>query len=251
MRTVTSIFVLLCSMAPAASGQSTEPTQPQSAAQQTARPATSLPKAGRLDSLTGQGPLLGAVVVDAIVARIEDDILTESEARELENFQKLVNGHSMSRDDVIRELVDQWIIRNEANTAHFRRPSQAAVDTAFEKLVGQFPSPEIFHTRLSQAGITESAVRRLLEQQLYLSSFLDFKFRPAAQVTQDQMDTYYREELTPQLKSGGQAVVPFNDVEEQIRELLTQRAINQRTELWLEDTRARLHIEEMPAGNAP
>ncbi|MGB2886890.1 MAG: hypothetical protein WBC04_04275 [Candidatus Acidiferrales bacterium] len=204
-----------------------------------------------MDSLGVHGPFPGAAVVDGIVVRIEDDILVESEVRELENFQRLLNGRAMSRDDVIRELIDQWIIKNEANAAHFLRPSQPAVDTAFEKLVQQFPSPEIFHTRLAQAGITESVVRRLLEQQLYLSSFLDFKFRPAAQVTPDQMEAYYREELTPQLKSGGQAVVPLNDVEEQIRELLTQRAINQRTERWLEEARARLHIEEMPAGSTP
>jgi hypothetical protein len=249
MRAVTLMLILLFSIAPAATGQSADPARP--AGQEPSPPATSLPTAGQMDSLSVRGPFPGAVVVDAIVVRIEDDILTGGEVRELENFQKLVNGHAMSRDAVIRELIDQWIIRNEANAAHFRRPSQAAVDTAFQKLAQQFPNPEIFHTRLAQAGITETAVRGLLEQQIYLSSFLDFKFRPAAQVTPDQMEAYYREELTPQLKSGGQAVVPLNDVEEQIRELLTQKAISQRTEHWLEEARARLHIEEMPAGDSP
>jgi hypothetical protein len=249
MRTLALIFGLLFAMVAPATAQSDDPARP--ADQEPSASATSFPAAGRMDSLAVQTPLAGAVIVDALIARIEDDVLLESEARELESFQGLLNGNAMSRGDVVRELIDQWIIKNEANTAHFHRPSPAAIDDAFEKLVQQFPSPEVFHTRLAQARITESVVRRLLEQQLYLSSFLDFKFRPAAQVTPDQLDNYYREELTPQLKSRGQAVVPFNDVEEQIRELLTQKAISERTERWLEETRARLHIEMMPVGKTP
>ena len=59
----------------------------------------------------------------------------------------------------------------------------------------QFASPEEFKKRCAAAGLTEAAVRRMLEQQLYLSRFLDYRFRPAAQVDAKQIETYYNDEF--------------------------------------------------------
>jgi hypothetical protein len=187
-----------------------------------------------------------ATVVDGIVERIEDDIITESEVRELEAFQKLVNGRAMSRDDVIRELTDQWIIRNEAGVNRFRQPSAEAKDHAFQSFSERFSSPEEMRARLAEAGLTEAALQRLLGEQLYLSSFLEVKFRPVAQVTEDQIDAYYGGEFTDDLKKRNEPVPPRADVEDQIRELLTERTVSERSERWLEDTRTRLHIERLP-----
>jgi hypothetical protein len=187
-----------------------------------------------------------ATVVDGIVERIEDDIITESEVRELEAFQKLVNGRAMSRDDVIRELTDQWIIRNEAGVNRFHQPSAEARDHAFQDFSQRFSSPDKMHARLAEAGLTEAALKRLLGEQLYLSSFLEVKFRPVAQITEDQIDVYYRGEFTADLKKRGEPIPPLADVEDQIRELLTERTVSERSERWLDDTRTRLHIELLP-----
>ena len=117
-------------------------------------------------------------VADGIVERIEDDIITESEVRELEAFQRLFNGRAMSRVDVIRELTDQWIIRNEAGVNRFRQPSAEAQEHAFQDFSQRFSSPKEMQARLMEAGLTEAALKRLLGEQLYLSSFLEVKFRP-------------------------------------------------------------------------
>ena len=42
--------------------------------------------------------------IDGVAARIEDDIITESEVRELAAFQNLVDGKAKSRDELLREL---------------------------------------------------------------------------------------------------------------------------------------------------
>ena len=39
----------------------------------------------------------------------------ESDVRELAGFQELVDGHSKSRDELIRELAGEWIVRGEAD----------------------------------------------------------------------------------------------------------------------------------------
>lgn len=181
--------------------------------------------------------------VDGIAARIEEDILTDSEVNELAAFQTLVDGHEKSRDDLIRELTDQWIVRGEAAATKYPEPSAPDVDNAYNQLAMQFASPEQFRARCQEVGLTEAALRRLLAQQLYLSRFLDFRFRPAAQVDDQQVAAYYKDEFAPQLQKRGDTVPPLEDVEDTIREVLIQRAISERATSWLDETRARLHID--------
>jgi hypothetical protein len=181
--------------------------------------------------------------VDGIAARIEDDILTESEVRELGTFQILVDGQRKPRAEIIRELEDQWIVRGEATAADYPEPSTEDVDRAYSQLERQFPSPAEFKRRCTTAGLSEAGARRLLAQQLYLSRFLDFRFRPAAQVTDAQVEEYYNNEFAAPLKKGGHAVPALEDVDDTIREVLVQRAINDRATTWLDDTRGRLQID--------
>jgi hypothetical protein len=189
--------------------------------------------------------------VDAVAARIEDDILTESEVRELGAFQKLVDGSEKPRAERIRELADQWIVRGEIETAKYPAPSDADADRAYAQLEAQYSSPEEFTSRCTAAGLTRTAVRRMLVEQLYLSRFLDFRFRPAAQIDEKQLQAYYDKEFAPQLKARNEPVPPLEDVEDTIREVLIQRAISERATQWLDDTRSRLKIDVLSDGAQP
>lgn len=214
--------ILLLLAAPTRSGQSPDPPRP----------------------LSGN-----AVAVDGIAARIEDDIITESEVRELSGFQELVEGHAAPRSKVLDELIDQWIIRTEANTALFPHPADAEVDRELERLQQQFKSPEAFHARLRELGLDVAAVRRLLRQELFLTRFLDYRFRPTEQVDRKQIEDYYHQELARQLAARGQPLPPLEEVENQIREVLIQRAINDRAMHWLDDSKSQLRIDIEPGGS--
>ncbi len=189
--------------------------------------------------------------VDGVAARIEDGILTESEVRELGSFQTLVEGHAKSREELIDELTQQWLVRGEAKVARYPEPSGDDVDRAYQQLAGQFVSPGEFKKRCADAGLSEAAVRRMLAEQLYLARFLAFRFRPAVQVDAKQVAAYYRDEFVPQLKAHGESVPPLEDVQETIREVLVQRAINDRATQWLKETRERVKIEVVPVEQRP
>lgn len=189
--------------------------------------------------------------IDGVAARIEDDILTESEVRELASFQQLVDGKSKSRDELISELADQWIVRGEADTSKYPAPTKEDVDRAYQQLVAQFPSPGDFGKQREAVELADAAVRRMLEQQIYLARFLDYRFRPAAQVDEKQIQAYYNDEFAPQLKARGGKVPPVDDVEDTIREVLVQRDIDTLAKQWLDDTRDRLKIDIMSNGEAP
>jgi hypothetical protein len=187
--------------------------------------------------------------VDGVAARIEDDIITESEVRELGAFQLLMDGKSKPRTELIRELSDQWLIRTEAAATKYGQPPAADVDRAYAEFVKQFSSPEDFQKRRASAGLTEAAVRRMVAQQLYLSRFIDYRFRPEAQVSDEQVEAYYRDEFSPQLKARNEPVPPLDDVDDTIREVLIQRAISDRAAKWLNESRDRLKIDIVSPGS--
>ncbi len=196
-------------------------------------------------------PLRAQQVVDRIVARVEGDIITLSEVRELGDYQQLVQGRAESDDRLLAELIDQWIVNAEATAARFPRPMEAEVNREIERAEKQFASPEAYRQRLGEIGLSMAAVRRLVERQLYLARYLDYKFRPALQVDSAAMEKYYAEELVPALKASGQAVPPLESVQDQIRELLIERGISQRAARWLDETRSRIKVEIEPAGKGP
>ena len=189
--------------------------------------------------------------IDRIAARIEDDVITESEVRELGAFQLLAEGREKPRDELIRELTDQWIVNGEANVAHSPRPSDEDVNRAFAAFLGKFVSLEEFKRRCAEVDLTEPDVRRLLAKQIYLAGFLDYRFRPAAQVDQKQIEAYYNNELAPKLRAEKQPVPALEDVQDTIQEVLVQRAITERSTEWLNETRARLKIDLMREGDEP
>src|SRR5271155_1373113 len=105
MRQTLSIFVFIAWLPALAAAQSSAQTQ-------SAPPA---------NASASSGPQ----TVDGIAARIEDDVLTDSEVRELGAYQQVVDGSPKPRVERIQELADQWIVRGEAETAKYSPPSDA------------------------------------------------------------------------------------------------------------------------------
>lgn len=186
--------------------------------------------------------------VDGIAARIGNDVLTDSEVRELEDYQKLIEGQAQDRAKVTDELIDQRIVESDALATKFPHPSAQEVSAEFAAVLKEFPSREQFLTRLGQVGLTEDQVRHILERQLYYARFLSYKFHAATQVTAAEIEAYYQQEFIPTLEKRHLSVPALGQVEAQIRQLLTQEQINEKAAQWLEEARARLRIIVQPSG---
>jgi parvulin-like peptidyl-prolyl isomerase len=191
----------------------------------------------------GSAPPQSAHVVDRIVARIEDDIILQTQVRELGAFQQLIEGHTDSDDKLLDELIQQWVVETEASASHFPQPAQSELDRELTRLRESFANPEKYTSRLNELGLSAGQVRQLLSRQIYVERYIDYKFRPSVQIEPANIDSYYKNELLPELAKKNQPVPDRAAVEEQIRELLTQRAISDLTMKWLDDTKSRLKIE--------
>lgn len=190
-------------------------------------------------------------VVDRIVARIEGDIILESQVRELGAFQTLIEGHAESDDKMLAELIEQWIVQTEASESHFPEPAQSEIDRELGRLTAQFGTSDAYSAKLKELGLSADEVRQLLVRQIYIERYLDYKFRPSVQIESADIDAYYQKELLPELVKKNQAPPSRAEVNEQIRELLVQQGISDLTAKWLDETKSRLKIEIAASDSKP
>jgi hypothetical protein len=183
-------------------------------------------------------------IIDRIVARVENDIILLSEVRALGRYQELVDGKSESDVQILDRLIDQWIVRSEADTAQFPHPSDEDIARGVERVEKSFTSPEEYAARKKQVGLTDAEVRNLVAAQLYLSNYLDSRFRPSAQVGAKDIEDFYQKAVVPRAQARGQAPPSLDAARDYIQEALVQRSIGEQADRWLNESRARVKVDK-------
>ena len=198
--------------------------------------------------LTCAGP---QELLDRIVARVENDIILLSDVRALSHYQLLVDGKSESDAQILERLLDQWIVRSEAENAHFPHPAQADISRGIERLRDSFASTEEYEARKKQAVLSDGDIHNMVSTQLYLSNYLDSRFRSAVQVDPKQIEIFYQEAIVSRAKARNQEPPSLEASRDSIQEALIQRGINEQADRWLKESRARLHVDEFLNAEAP
>jgi parvulin-like peptidyl-prolyl isomerase len=186
-------------------------------------------------------------VIDRIAARVENDVILMSDLRELSRYQQLVDGKTESDEQLLDRLIDQWIVRTEAAASRFPQPSEADVNHNMERLQKSFDSPEEYDSRKKQSGLSDAEVRRMVAAQLYLSNYLESRFRPSVQIDAKAIEDFYRNAVIPRAQARGQTPPPLEAARDAIQEALVQGGINQQADRWLKESRGRLHVDKLLA----
>jgi parvulin-like peptidyl-prolyl isomerase len=181
-------------------------------------------------------------VVDRVVARVEEDIILQSDVEELARYQLLVDGKSESEAQILDRLIDQWIVRKEAEASHFPGPVKSDVDRGLQRLERSFAKKDDFDAQREKAGISEAELRQIVTAQAYLSNYLDSRFRPTVQVDEQAIQDFYNQAVIPRAKARGQQPPSLDAARDLIQEVLTQRGINEQADKWLKESRTRLSI---------
>ena len=190
-------------------------------------------------------------LIDRVVARIENDIILLSDVRLLSRYQLLVEGKAESDREILDRLIDQWIVRNEANIARTPQPSDADIDRAVQRLIQGFSSKEDFEARRKLAGLSETDIRRVTADQLFLNSYLDSRFRPTVQVEEQAIQDFYKNALIPRAQARGTTPPTFDAAHDFIQEALIQRGINEQADRWLKESHGRIRVTKMLEENRP
>jgi len=191
-----------------------------------------------------RGSLAAQEVVDRIVARVENDVILLSDVRALARYQQFLDGKPETDDQILDRLIDQWIVRTEAEASHSPHPSEADIDRGLSRVRDSFRSDEEYQARMKQAGLSEQDVRAMVASQLYLSNYLDSRFRAAVHIDPKEVEGFYQTAVVPRAKARGQEPPSLDAARDSIQEALVQNGINQQADQWLKESRLRLHIQK-------
>ena len=195
------------------------------------------------------GLMPGATVIDRIAVIVSKHVIKLSDIQRDLRLTEFVNHQPLNLNpDAMREsadrLIDQTIIRDEIGRGGYRR----ARDSDAEYLLNQLKqdrfagSDSRLQTELTRYGLTKDQLREQFLWQLTVLRFIDQRFRPGIQVTNDEVRTYYNQHL-PDLKREYPQNSSMDALQPKIRASLEGERINQSFVAWLDQARQRNHIE--------
>jgi hypothetical protein len=186
-------------------------------------------------------------VIDRIVATVNGHIILLSDWEDSLRYQAFSSGRALDRmtaDDrksALDHLIDQELLREQLKDSDIQHASPEEVAQRVVEIRKQYPEAETelgWRKVLDSYRLSEDNLKNRVAAELDLMRLVDARLRPSVTVDSKSIESYYNQELLPQLRQSGGQNVPLVDVTAKIRELLTQKKISQLLTAWLQDLRA-------------
>jgi peptidyl-prolyl cis-trans isomerase SurA len=197
------------------------------------------------------GPLLAialcvslqATIIDRIAIVVNNQVIKDSDIeRDLRvvdflNQEKLVIDPATRRTAANR-LIDQVLIRREIRVGEYQTPPQSEADKLFNQIKkDRFANQAALQKGLERYGLTESQLKQYLLWQLTVLRFVDQRFRPAVQMTDEDIEKYYREHVSQFQKAGSSQPESLEEARGEIQQSISGDRMNQLFYAWLEQRR--------------
>ncbi len=195
-------------------------------------------------------PAAGAEILDRVAVAAGPQAVTLSGILRHLRFRAIVSGAPVedteqNRRQAAEQLLDLLIVRRELDLSRYSPPTMAEADQAIESFLMEMKwSREQLLEALQRAGFSEEEFRREMQARLTVTRFIDYRFAPGVQVSDEEVQAYYESELLPALRqtSPGGAVAELGAVRAMIERILATRKVNAAMEEWLRQMRQSLRI---------
>src|SRR5438445_4232827 len=200
-------------------------------------------------------PACATDIVDRIVATVNGHIILQSDWEDEIRYEAFINGHTLStltpatRKASLDRLIDQELLREQIRGVDSPNADLEEVRKRVLEIRQQYPgkqSEQEWHTLLLERyGVTQQGLESRIRTELDLTRLVDARLRPTVTVDAKSIESYYNQELLPQLHHSGATDVSLAEVTPKIKEVLTQERMNQLLTAWLKDLRAgsEIHLE--------
>ena len=196
--------------------------------------------------ICGQFLSCRAEIIDRIAVSVADRVITVSDIEREIRVNSFLNG---VRPDLSRankratadKMVEQKLIQRELETSRYPMPDPAEIDPALVDFkAAHFQEDADYARSLADYGITGQDVRNELLWQRTLLRFIEIRFRPGVQVSDQDIQKYFDETVAPSARAAhpGEPVT-LEDYRSGIEEKLTGDRADQEMDRWLNEARKR------------
>jgi hypothetical protein len=186
-------------------------------------------------------------VVDQILTLVNDEVITRIDLLwSLAMDPQAPNPANGINSDLLRQkldvMIDEKLINQEATRIPTTDVTQEEIDAKRKALIAAFPTQAAFLERIQGVGLTAEKLDELLRQRILIDKYVAFRFESFVFVTDQEVQEYYEQKLSPKLKEKGAVAPPLSEVIDKIRILLKEEKKGGELERWLTSARQRAEI---------
>ncbi|HWB85591.1 MAG TPA: hypothetical protein VG675_15710 [Bryobacteraceae bacterium] len=192
---------------------------------------------------------LHAEIIDRIAVSVGSRVITESALdREIRvtAFQNRVapDFSPANKRATAGRMVEQMLIRQELDTSRYPAPTEADIEPAYQAFKKtNFQSDQQFQQALADAGITEQDLKDEMLWQSTLLQFIEVRFRPGVQVSDEEIQDYFDRIVKPEAaKAHPNEPVALEDYRDDIEEKLAGQRVDEQMDNWLKEAKKRTEI---------
>jgi hypothetical protein len=192
-------------------------------------------------------PARAGDVLDRIVATVNNHIILQSEWQDATRYEAFAAGRPLEqvqageRKAALDRLIDQELLREQMRSSGFPHADSEEVEKRMQEIRKQYAGAESeagWKAALARYRLTENELKKRVALEVDLMGLVDARLRPNVVIDSKSIESYYNQELLPQLRQSGGQQVPLAEVTPKIKELLTQQKMNEMLVAWLQDLRS-------------
>ncbi len=189
-------------------------------------------------------------IIDRIAVSVGNQVITTSGIERQIRAVAFLNGATpdlspTARRAAAERMIEQKLIQRELDTGRYVSPGPEQV----APLISQIQNERFggnaaeFNRALAAAGLSLDDLREEILWQQTLLAFIDSRFRPLVQVSDDEIREYFEKVVKPAAQAANPGVpVDLEDYREKIDETLAGPRVDEEANRWLKEMRSRTAI---------
>jgi hypothetical protein len=190
---------------------------------------------------------LHAEIIDRIAVSVGHQVITTSDLDREIRVNAFLQGVNPdfgpeNKRKTAAQMVEQRLVRRELELVRYPTPEPSEAEPVLAKFRAEhYPHDDGYSRALAEYGVTEHELKDHILWQLTLLRFVEVRFRPAVQVSEEDIRNYFNEVIKPTVPSA-----TLEDFYQQIEQTLINQRVDKEMDAWLEQSRSRSAIEYRP-----
>lgn len=174
--------------------------------------------------------------IDRLLAAVNGKVITALDLQMIRTLNAVLdlgrNKQEPAEKEELERLIDQELIRQEMEVYSVSESQvDEAVQAKIEELRQSYAEIGGLQELLRQLGLEPEELRERVRIIVLAEKFATLRFGPFVSVSPEEVESYYRQKLLPDLKKRGIAAPPLAEVAPKIEALLKE---DKKTEAWLQ-----------------
>lgn len=196
--------------------------------------------------------LLRGEIIDRIAVSVGNQVITASDLGREIRVTAFLNGTDPEFTPETRRrtadmMVRQRLVRREIELAKYPTPDPSEIEPVLKNFKQEnYPDPAAYNAALARTGVTDQEVRDHILWQLTFLRFIDVRFRPGVQISDEAISAYFTRTIEPAARAATGAPVSIDDYRERILELLTEQQVDKDLDAWIREAIKRTVVQYRP-----